>query len=79
MLNGLAAAEQNHSSVVVAHLGKGANLGVAKHLFHMLKRQIHLTKLRWEKENSRFVLTHRYKSKLSMDAKMAKKSLSAQE
>jgi hypothetical protein len=42
----------------------------------MLKRQIHLTKLRQEKENSMFVLTHRYKSKLGMDDETAKKSLS---
>jgi hypothetical protein len=35
MLNGSAPAEQNHSSVV-AHLGKGANWGVAEHISHML-------------------------------------------
>jgi hypothetical protein len=45
MLNGSAPAEQNHSSAV-AHLGKGANWGVAEHLSHMLQHQIHLTKLR---------------------------------
>jgi hypothetical protein len=76
MLTGSAPAEQNHSSVV-AHLGKGANWGIAEHLSHMLKRQNHLTKLSQEKENSRFVLTHRYKSKLGMDDEMAKKSLLA--
>ena len=75
MLNGSAPAEQNHSSVV-AHLGKGANWGVAEHISHMLKRQIHLTKARREKENSRFVQTHRFKSKLGMDDETAKKSLS---
>ena len=76
MVNGSVAAEQNHASVV-AHLGKGANWGVAEHISHMLKRQIHLTTLRRQKENSRFVLTHRYKSKLGMEDQTAKKSLSA--
>jgi hypothetical protein len=61
---------------VVAHLGKGANWGVAEHISHMLKRQIHLTKLRREKENHRFVQTHRYKSLLGMDDETAKKALS---
>jgi hypothetical protein len=75
MLNGAVPAEQNHSSVV-AHLGKGANWGVAEHLSHMLQRQIHLTKLRREKDNSRFVSTHRYKSKIDIDDETAKKSLS---
>jgi hypothetical protein len=51
MLNGLAPAEQNHSSVI-AHLVKGANWGVAEHLSHMLQRQTHLIKLNQEKENS---------------------------
>jgi hypothetical protein len=50
MLNGLVPAEQNHSSVV-AHLGKGANWGVAEHLSHMLKRQIHLTNSQIQIEN----------------------------
>jgi hydrogenase maturation factor len=75
MLNGSAPAEQNHSSVV-AHLGKGANWGVAEHLSHMLQRKIHLTRLCQEKGNSQFVLTHRYKSKLGINDETAKKSLS---
>jgi hypothetical protein len=75
MLNSSVPAEQNHVSVV-AHLGKGANWGVAKHLSHMLKRQIHLTKLRREKDNSCFVSTHRYISKIDIDDETAKKSLS---
>jgi hypothetical protein len=36
MLNGLAPAEQNHSSAIT-HLGKGANWDVAEHLSHMLR------------------------------------------
>ena len=75
MLNGAVPAEQNHSSVA-AHLGKGANWGVTEHLSHMLQRQIHLTKLRREKDNSQFVSTHRYKSKIDIDDETAKKSLS---
>jgi hypothetical protein len=43
----------------------------------MLQQQIHFTELRGEKENSQFVLTHRYKSKIGIDDETAKKSLSA--
>jgi hypothetical protein len=48
---------------VVAHLGKGANWGVAEHISHMLNRQIHLTKLRQEKVNFHFVLMMRLRKK----------------
>ena len=58
---GLVSAKQNHASVA-AHLGKGSNFCIAKHIKLLADRQMHLAKVGRTEEDKSLSTIDQFKS-----------------